>query len=128
MKEKIEFIKLKDIIIISAVIFIGLAGLLIPRLFDSGGVCSITLDGKKIYSARLSKETDKVFTLEEAPDFVFEIKNHEIRIVQSPCHDKICVHTGFIGRPGQAIVCLPNKLVVKIEADGADSGADLIIG
>lgn len=30
------------------------------------------------------------------------------------CPDKVCVHTGFINKPGQSIVCLPHKINVKI--------------
>ena len=33
------------------------------------------------------------------------------------CPDKDCVNQGWISRPGQMIVCLPNRLVIKIESD-----------
>ena len=31
------------------------------------------------------------------------------------CPDKICVKTGKIKNKGEQIVCLPNKLVVKVK-------------
>ncbi len=128
MNEKIPFIKRKDLVIILIVLLVGIIGLLAPVLINKGGKCTIALDGQVVYEAYLSAEEDGVFTLAQAPNFEFEIKNNQIRILHSPCHDKICVNTGFIGRQGQSIVCLPYKLVVKIEADGTESGADLIIG
>ncbi len=32
------------------------------------------------------------------------------------CPRGICSQMGWIGRPGEMIVCMPNKLVVRIEA------------
>ncbi|MEW6229491.1 MAG: NusG domain II-containing protein [Bacillota bacterium] len=43
-----------------------------------------------------------------------------VRISESDCPDKICVRTGWITRPGQVIVCLPNRIVVEIEGDPQD--------
>ena len=31
--------------------------------------------------------------------------------------DEDCVRQGFISRSGQMIVCLPNRIVIKIESD-----------
>lgn len=42
------------------------------------------------------------------------------RITASTCLDKTCVRTGWISRPGQSIVCLPNRLVVRIEGTEAE--------
>ncbi|MGE5587679.1 MAG: NusG domain II-containing protein [Clostridia bacterium] len=37
------------------------------------------------------------------------------RVLASDCPDKVCVKTGWIDRPGELIVCLPNRVVVKIQ-------------
>jgi len=46
---------------------------------------------------------------------VVEIKNRRVRILSSPCPDKLCVKQGYIRESGQVIVCLPNRVVIKIE-------------
>lgn len=38
-----------------------------------------------------------------------------IRFKQADCPDKICVNTGWLEKPGDIAVCLPNRVVVKIE-------------
>ena len=38
-----------------------------------------------------------------------------IWVEESTCPDKVCVKTGKINKPGQSIVCLPNKTVIYIE-------------
>lgn len=47
-----------------------------------------------------------------------EVRSGSIGMVSADCPDKLCVHQGFIDRPGLPIVCLPNKLVIQLrEAD-----------
>ncbi|MBI5207975.1 MAG: NusG domain II-containing protein [Candidatus Firestonebacteria bacterium] len=43
-----------------------------------------------------------------------EIKNKKVRIINSTCPNQICVKTGWIEKTGDILICLPNKLVVKI--------------
>lgn len=55
-----------------------------------------------------------------------EIKNEEIRINSSTCPEQICIDTGYISKPGPAIICLPHMVIINIEAvDGQND--DLII-
>jgi len=42
------------------------------------------------------------------------IAEDEIWIAASPCRQQRCVAAGKIGRCGQAIVCVPNRLLVSI--------------
>lgn len=48
---------------------------------------------------------------------IIEIKDKKVRVRQSDCKDKLCVRKSWIDRPGQFIICMPNKLVVKIIGD-----------
>lgn len=45
---------------------------------------------------------------------IVEADKDKIRIIYSDCPDQDCVRQGWISRPGQIIVCLPNKIVIKI--------------
>lgn len=53
---------------------------------------------------------------------VLEVDGTRVRIREANCPDLLCVSTGWIDRPGQTIVCLPHRLVVRIE--GAEGGLD----
>lgn len=48
---------------------------------------------------------------------VVEIRDQKVRVISSACPDKLCIHSGWIDRPGQMLVCLPNRVVVKIVSD-----------
>jgi len=45
---------------------------------------------------------------------VVEISRGTVRVVSAPCHDKICMHMGPIGRHGGLLVCIPNRVVVTV--------------
>ncbi len=42
------------------------------------------------------------------------IRDGEVFMKDSPCRAKICVRTGPISQSGELIVCVPNKVVVRI--------------
>ena len=67
-------------------------------------------------SQKVSLEINKRINVEgEKGRVVIEVKEGRVRVVESSCFQKICVNTGWIDKPGQNIVCLPNKVLVTIE-------------
>lgn len=57
-----------------------------------------------------------------------EVKDEVIRIESSTCPEQICVNTGYISKPGPAIICLPHQVIISIEAvDGEGEEDPLII-
>ena len=107
--KKITFFKKRDALIILAILIIGIAGMTLPRFFSGNVIAEISFNGMISKQVELSKDAEFEFN-----NIRFEVKNGAIRVVDSPCHDKICVRTGFISSPAQVIVCLPQQLVVKI--------------
>jgi len=61
-------------------------------------------------------------------DTVVEIRAGQARVLSSPCAEQICVRSGAIARPGQWIACLPNRVMLDIQASGRGSahGADAV--
>jgi hypothetical protein len=106
----------KDIILILILLAVGLALLALRQWRfapgDNGQLYAEITHGDIIYSIPL--HDDKVFSLPSAPHVVFEVRGGRIAFVQSDCPDRICIHAGFQGRPGQMAACLPNRLVVHI--------------
>lgn len=52
-----------------------------------------------------------------------QIKDNKVRVVDSDCKNKVCIATGWVSRPGQWIICLPNDVFVLIE--GSSVGEDV---
>ena len=49
---------------------------------------------------------------------VVVVEEGSIHVEDSDCPDKICEKVGRISKEGQTIVCLPNKVVIKILGKG----------
>ena len=52
-----------------------------------------------------------------------------VQVEHADCPTQDCVHTGIITRAGQSIVCLPARIIIRLEGGSEpDGGPDLIIG
>lgn len=52
-----------------------------------------------------------------------------LRVVRADCPTQDCVRTGTIARSGQSIICLPARIIIRLEGGGADRGGpDIVIG
>lgn len=47
-------------------------------------------------------------------DISVRIEESRVWVEHSDCPDQICVRSGEISAAGQSVVCLPNRVVVKI--------------
>jgi len=74
--------------------------------------------------ALLGLEKDGVYPFSEYGVTV-EIRDGKVRISESDCPDKICEKTGFISSPMQTIVCLPNRISVRIINDNSDTDSNI---
>ena len=54
-----------------------------------------------------------------------EIAKGRVRVLDSPCPYKLCVKAGAIGKAGELVVCVPNRVVVRIEG-GSRKGVDAV--
>lgn len=55
---------------------------------------------------------------ESSDDFdynIININNNNVTMIEATCSDELCVKTPSISRNQQSIVCLPNKVLVKLE-------------
>ncbi len=49
------------------------------------------------------------------------ISEKGVRVLDSPCPYKLCVKSGAIDRSGETLVCLPNRVVVRITGNGQEA-------
>lgn len=46
-----------------------------------------------------------------------EVAGRRIRMAGATCPDRICIRQGWVGRPGESIVCVPGEVVIRIEGE-----------
>ena len=114
-----------DIILIAVLLVVaGAAFGLIQLNKKSGGYAVVVQDGKE--TAVYSLNEDASVTITSPTGFnTLVIKDGKADVTDADCPDRICVNQHSISYDGETIVCLPNKLVVKIVSD-AESDVDII--
>lgn len=60
------------------------------------------------------RQPQTVSFLGQRGEVVLEVAAQRIRVRSSVCPNQFCVKQGFVSRPGQMLVCVPNRLVVLI--------------
>ncbi len=56
-------------------------------------------------------------------DMVLEVKNGRVRVASSNCKQQLCVRHGWIDRPKEALLCLPNHVTVELAGEDAEYDA-----
>jgi hypothetical protein len=75
----------------------------------------IRSDGEIVQQIPLNETTEIITTIKSKEGAVtVQIKNGKVHIIESTCHDKLCVKQGWISRTGESIVCLPNRISISI--------------
>lgn len=115
-----------DIALSAAIIAAAAVFLIINNAGDGGAKAGVFRDGEMIKELALDK--DGIYPLEEY-GITVEVKNRSVAVTESDCPDKICVRTGFISSPRQAVVCLPKRISVRILDENKDeqNGVDAVI-
>lgn len=87
-------------------------------------VAEIYQDGRMLFSIPLD-QVRETYTLDIEGDNGsinrVEVRPDSIGVTWADCPDKLCVSQGFAHSPTIPIVCLPNKLVIRLRPAGADS-------
>ena len=81
-------------------------------------------DGELVEKVDLS-EIDKPYTINVGGNVVLVEKNC-ISMKEASCPDKLCIKQGRITNGSHPVVCLPNRVVIKVGNE--DGGADAVSG
>ena len=95
------------------------------QVYGSGGRAVIEVRGDAQHWVFPLDSTETLEVQGPLGTTTVEISPGSVRVLDSPCPEKICVKTGSISRPGQTIACLPNRVFVVIRgASGDDEGGE----
>ena len=85
----------------------------------------IEVDQKRV--ARYSLSKDRITHVEGPLGITeIEIRDGKARILRSPCKLKVCIKSGYIQYADRISVCLPNRVVVRVEGN-AERGLDAVV-
>ena len=110
----------KGDIIILVVILVAVALTIYFALARQANKVSIYIDGQLKYSYSLNSNLE-IDLNQDNIDMKIVIKDNKVYVEHSDCPEQLCVHSAPLTKEGGMIVCLPNKVVIKIESDEVDA-------
>ena len=116
-----------DKILIASLLILGFSGIFLAqaRGKDEGDYALISAGGEIVKMVRLNEHLRYVFKVEGPLGFTtIEVYKGRVRVLDSPCPNKICKKMSWIKAPGQMIACLPNEVIITVER-GDRSSTDL---
>ena len=125
-KIRLSFCK-GDVVVISFVIMLAI---LIGVVFwmktgtEQGNAVVVYQEGEKIQENTLDKDTEVLIENNYTNKLI--VRDKKVAIVESDCPGMDCVHSGWISGKGRSLVCLPNRVEIRIEGD-IDSEVDFIV-
>ena len=123
-------IKKADIVLLIIILVVGIPLSVLSLTEGIGGdKVRISLDGE-IYGVYPLGEDREIDVTEDGHTNHITIKDGQVSMSYSTCRNQVCVNTGAISQTKDAIVCLPNRVVVEIISSQGNEGggADVISG
>lgn len=113
-KSDIKLLVILSIVIVSICIIINITK-------KEGSTAEIYYGDKLVLTIDLN--IDKEYIVDgELGNVVLEVKNKEIRVKEENSPKHICSREGFIGDSSRTLICLPNKIIVKIVGEANIDG------
>ena len=112
-----------------AIVFVLVLAAAVALFFAPGrgtaenAMVQIFRDGKLMQE--LSLESDQSILITGEYENTVVILDGRACIAQSTCPGEDCVHSGWISSPGRSVVCLPNRVEIRITGS---SEVDFVVG
>ena len=113
--------RVADILLICGLLVVALSVFLIIELTrGEGATVEVSVDGEIVATYSLS--VDGEYSLNGGTNLLV-ISGGEAYMIEADCPDGLCIGQGAVSREGQTIVCLPNRVMIRVV--GAESDVDL---
>ena len=90
----------------------------------------VTVDGSEVLRRPLAMEDSYVVEQADGSRNVIRVEGGAVYMQEANCRDGLCIRQGRMKNAAKTIVCLPHKLVVRLEGDAPqpeDDELDVIV-
>ena len=117
--------RVQDVVLGAVLVCASVLWLILPTGAGAGGTCAAVVyhGGRVVAELPLDRRGSRSFSFEAGTISVEAVPGLGVRISESDCPAKVCIHAGWINRPGETIACLPNKLLVEIKGENREYDA-----
>ena len=114
---------------IATALVLGLVGLLLfqnPWQNNSDLRAVILIDGEVYDVISLAANTDTIEIHTDRGRNTLSVFADGVAMIDADCPNLDCVHTGKITRVNQTIVCLPHRLLIRLESKNQTEDVDAV--
>ena len=115
--------KLGDLLSALLIVAFGLYFLLAQNSVNKSATKAVVSKGGTQISSFFLGEDTRVYLKEFGVNMVLEVSNGRVRVASSDCKQQLCVRHGWIERPKEALLCLPNHITVELVGEDAEYDA-----
>ena len=109
------------LVILGLLVLAGVVGLVfVHSRRETGAEVQVIQGGEVTDTLSLGKNVTRRYESETGGYNIVEIRDGKVSVIEASCPDKVCVNHGPTDQTADPIVCLPNKLVVRVLAPGDD--------
>ncbi len=115
MRPLLKYFSRADLGVVGVLLLVAVIGFLfnLRQDFSKGEFVLVEYRNHVIFRLPLDKD-QKLSVHGDSGGLVLQIKGEKVWVSQSQCPYKICMRMGKISHPGQLIVCVPNRIVIRI--------------
>lgn len=96
----------------------------LPDRNESAAYAEVYLDGQVVKTVALTE--NQTFRISDRYQNEITVKDGAIAFTASNCPGEDCVHSGSIHSPGRSLVCLPNRVEIRVISGEPD--VDFVVG
>ncbi len=114
-------IRKADIILIVIIIALScITTFFILKNNDNYGKTFEVYVDNKLYGSYNLSEFQEIKIEEDGKSNTVKVDKNGVKMIKSNCKNKNCVHQGYIYKVESNIVCIPNRILIKIKGENGD--------
>ncbi len=109
-----------DLLLVAGVVALAVFLIMgsVAKASGPGETAIVEVNGREVMKISLNENRDYTVVGFRGETYI-SVQNGEIRVTDSDCPDKLCVKMGWISQSDASIVCLPNRVVIRVMGSGA---------
>jgi Uncharacterized protein conserved in bacteria len=111
-----SYIKIGDVLICITLLFLALAGIVLPLLYTKQGD-SIVIRVNNIFYEEVSLTEDRILEIKDDNLSIcntISIQEGKVHMVSATCQNQLCTYQSPISAANESIICLPNKVIIEV--------------
>ena len=109
-----------DLLLVAGVVTLAVFLIMssIAKASGPGETAVVEVNGHEVMKISLLENRDYSVDGFRGKTYI-SVRDGQIRVTDSDCPDKLCVRMGWVSQKDASIICLPNRVVVRVTGTGS---------